>query len=64
MVHGSCHMGIVKLKQKLHQNVYWLMTDRDAELFVKDCEPCSDSDKTHRTQIAPLKPRNIKKDYG
>ena len=22
MVHGSCHMGIVKLKQKLRQNVY------------------------------------------
>ena len=37
------------------------MIDRDVELFVKDCVPCSDSDKTHRTQIAPLKPRNIPK---
>ena len=44
MVHGLCHMGIVKLKQKLRQNVYWPMIDRDAELFVKDCVPCSDSD--------------------
>lgn len=57
--HDKSHMGIVRLKQKLRASVYWRNLDKDAEHFVRDCIPCSSSDKTYQTTNAPLDPRKF-----
>ena len=61
LAHNSAHMGIVRLKQKLRQSIYWPSIDKDAEMCVKNCTACANSDKTYKTETTPLKVRQFPK---
>ena len=50
------HLGIVKLKQRCRDLVWWPGIDRDIEALVKDCAPCLVSGKTGPPAPTPLQP--------
>lgn len=50
------HLGIVKLKQRCRDLVWWPGIDRDIEGLVRDCEPCLLSGKTGQPVSPPLQP--------
>ena len=48
------HLGIVKLKQRCRDLIWWPGIDRDIEALVKDCVPCLLSGKTGPPAPTPL----------
>lgn len=50
------HLGIVKLKQRCRDVVWWPRIDKDIEALVKDCPACLVSGKTVRQPPPPLQP--------
>ncbi|XP_048241609.1 uncharacterized protein K02A2.6-like [Haliotis rufescens] len=52
MAHNG-HPGIVKMKQKCCESVWWPGIDRQIEKFVKDCEACVLSEKSMKPVAAP-----------
>ncbi|KAJ8347520.1 hypothetical protein SKAU_G00261090 [Synaphobranchus kaupii] len=50
------HLGIVKLKQRCRDLVWWPGIDRDIEALVRDCAPCLLSGKTRPPVPTPLQP--------
>ncbi|KAJ8354422.1 hypothetical protein SKAU_G00219890 [Synaphobranchus kaupii] len=50
------HLGIVKLKQRCRDLVWWPGIDRDIEALVRDCAPCLLSGKTGPPVPTPLQP--------
>ena len=50
------HLGIVKLKQRCRDLVWWPGIDRDIEALVKDCSACLVSGKTGHQAPPPLQP--------
>ncbi|XDV43040.1 hypothetical protein PO909_011592 [Leuciscus waleckii] len=50
------HLGIVKLKQRCRDLVWWPGIDHDIEGLVRDCEPCLLSGKTGVPAPTPLQP--------
>lgn len=50
------HLGIVKLKQRCRDLVWWPGIDHDIERLVRDCEPCLLSGKTGLPAPTPLQP--------
>ena len=50
------HLGIVKLKQRCRELVWWPAIDRDIEHLVKDCSACLLSGKTGPPSTPPLQP--------
>ncbi|XP_048237058.1 uncharacterized protein K02A2.6-like [Haliotis rufescens] len=52
MAHNG-HPGIVRMKQKCRESVWWPGIDRQIEKFVKDCEACVLSEKPMKPVAAP-----------
>ncbi|KAG1938978.1 retrotransposable element [Pimephales promelas] len=50
------HLGIVKLKQRCRDLIWWPGIDRDIEALVKDCVPCLLSGKSGPPVPTPLQP--------
>ena len=50
------HLGIVKLKQRCRDLVWWPGIDKDIEALVKECRACLVSGKTGRRPPPPLQP--------
>lgn len=50
------HVGIVKLKQRFRDLVWWPGIDRELEALVRDCTPCLMSGKTGTPAPPPLQP--------
>ncbi|KAG1940200.1 retrotransposable element [Pimephales promelas] len=50
------HLGIVKLKQRCRDRVWWPGIDKDIEALVKDCAACLLSGKTGHQAPPPLQP--------
>ena len=50
------HLGIVKLKQRCRELVWWPAIDRDIEHLVQDCSACLLSGKTGPPSTPPLQP--------
>ncbi|KAJ8351786.1 hypothetical protein SKAU_G00232620 [Synaphobranchus kaupii] len=50
------HLGIVKVKQRCRDLVWWPGLDRDIETMVKDCTTCLVSGKTGPPPSPPLQP--------
>ncbi len=50
------HVGIVKLKQRCRDLVWWPEVDRELEALVCDCAPCLLSGKTGTPETAHLQP--------
>ena len=50
------HLGIVKLKQRCRELVWWPAIDRDIEHLVQDCSACLLSGKTGPPSPPPLQP--------
>ncbi|KAL0148283.1 hypothetical protein M9458_056429 [Cirrhinus mrigala] len=50
------HLGIVKLKQRCRERVWWPGIDKDIEALVKDCAACLLSGKTGHQAPPPLQP--------
>ncbi|KAL0148064.1 hypothetical protein M9458_056604 [Cirrhinus mrigala] len=50
------HLGIVKLKQRCRERVWWPGIDKDIEALVKDCAACFLSGKTGHQAPPPLQP--------
>lgn len=50
------HLGIVKLKQRCRELVWWPAIDRDVEDLVRDCAACLLSGKTGPPASPPLQP--------
>ncbi|KAJ8346671.1 hypothetical protein SKAU_G00280720 [Synaphobranchus kaupii] len=50
------HLGIVKVKQRCRDLVWWPGLDRDIETMVKDCTACLVSGKTGPPPSPPLQP--------
>lgn len=50
------HLGIVKLKQRCRDLIWWPGIDREIEALCKDCEPCLLSGKTGSPAPTPLQP--------
>lgn len=50
------HLGIVKLKQRCCDLVWWPGIDKDIEALVKECPACLVSGKTGRLPPPPLQP--------
>ena len=50
------HLGIVKLKQRCRDLVWWPGIDKDIEALVKDCAACLVSGKTGHQPPPPLQP--------
>ncbi len=50
------HLGIVKLKQRCRDLVWWPGIDRELEALVRDCAPCLLSGKTGAPAPPPLQP--------
>lgn len=50
------HLGIVKLKQRCRDLVWWPGIDREIEALVKDCSACLLSGKTGHQPPPPLQP--------
>ncbi|KAG8187741.1 hypothetical protein JTE90_015611 [Oedothorax gibbosus] len=48
------HTGVTKTKDKLLR-YYWPQCTKDADVFVKTCEPCQRVGKAQETKKAPLK---------
>lgn len=48
------HLGIVKLKQRCRDLVWWPGLDKDIEQLVRDCTPCLISGKTGSPPPPPL----------
>ena len=48
------HLGIVKLKQRCRELVWWPAIDRDIEHLVQDCSACLLSGKTGPPSTPPL----------
>ena len=55
MAHDG-HPGVVRMKQKCREAVWWPGIDHDIERYVKDCEPCVISGKSTKPVPAPLQP--------
>lgn len=55
MAHDG-HLGVVKLKQRCRELVWWPAIDQDIEHLVKDCSACLLSGKTGPPAPAPLQP--------
>ncbi|KAG8173599.1 hypothetical protein JTE90_002773 [Oedothorax gibbosus] len=49
------HTGVTKTKDKLLRYYYWSQCTKDADVFVKTCEPCQRVGKAQETRKAPLK---------
>ena len=50
------HIGIVRMKERCRENMWWPGISKDIERFVRNCEPCIISGKSIKTQPAPLQP--------
>ncbi len=50
------HVGLVKLKQRCRDLVWWPGIDRELEALVRDCAPCLLSGKTGAPAPPPLQP--------
>jgi transposase InsO family protein len=50
------HPGVVRMKQRCREAIWWPAIDRDVECFVRNCQPCIVSGKSIKPQPAPLKP--------
>ncbi len=50
------HLGIVKLKQRCRDRVWWPGIDGEIEALVKDCSACLVSGKTGHSPPPPLQP--------
>ncbi|KAJ8339345.1 hypothetical protein SKAU_G00361310 [Synaphobranchus kaupii] len=50
------HLGIVRVKQRCRDLVWWPGIDRDIETMVKDCVPCLLSGKSGSPASTPLQP--------
>ncbi len=50
------HVGVVKLKQRCRDLVWWPGIDRELEALVRDCAPCLLSGKTGAPAPPPLQP--------
>ncbi|MGH0159456.1 UNVERIFIED_CONTAM: hypothetical protein FKN15_037301 [Acipenser sinensis] len=50
------HLGVVKLKQRCRDIVWWPNIDQDIELMVKDCTACLLSGKASPPTPVPLSP--------
>ncbi|KAJ8342722.1 hypothetical protein SKAU_G00326500 [Synaphobranchus kaupii] len=50
------HLGVVKVKQRCRDTVWWLHIDLDVEDLVKNCTCCLLSGKTGQPATAPLTP--------
>ncbi|KAG8193339.1 hypothetical protein JTE90_022969 [Oedothorax gibbosus] len=48
------HTGVTKTKDKLLRYYYWPQFTKDADVFVKTCEPCQRVGKAQETRKAPL----------
>ena len=55
MVHEG-QPGIVRMKRQLRKSYWWPGMDRQVEHYVKNCVPCNDSEKSHKTVKAPPQP--------
>ena len=55
MVHEG-HPGIVRMKRQLRKLYWWPGMDKQVEHYVKNCVPCNDSEKSHKTVKAPPQP--------
>lgn len=55
MAHSG-HLGIVKLKQRCRNLIWWPGIDRDLEAMVRDCAACLVSGKTGAPAPPPLHP--------
>ena len=50
------HPGVVKMKQRCRESVWWPGIDRDVELFVRNCTACITSGKSIKPHPGPLQP--------
>ena len=50
------HLGIVKVKQRCREVVWWPGIDGDVEAMVRDCTACLVSGKTGPLPAPPLQP--------
>eukprot|EP00063_Salmo_salar_P068290 XP_014043125.1 PREDICTED: uncharacterized protein K02A2.6-like [Salmo salar] len=50
------HLGIVKVKQRCRDLVWWPGIDHDIEALVRDCAACLLSGKTGQSALPPLQP--------
>ena len=50
------HPGIVKMRQRTHDTVWWPNINADVEAHVKNCAPCLVTDKSARPVVTPLQP--------
>ena len=50
------HPGIVRMKQKCRESVWWPGIDMDIEDYVRDCMACVVSGKSVRPVPGPLQP--------
>jgi transposase InsO family protein len=50
------HPGIVRMKQRCREAVWWPAIDKDVEAYVRNCQACIVSGKSVKPQPAPLKP--------
>ena len=49
------HPGIVRMKSKCRESVWWPGIDREVEHFVRDCVACTISGKSVKPTIPPLR---------
>ena len=49
------HSGIVRMKSKCRESVWWPGIDREVEHFVRDCVACTISGKSVKPTIPPLR---------
>ena len=55
LAHES-HLGIVRMKQRCREVMWWPGLNKDIERHVRNCEPCIISGKSIKPQPAPLQP--------
>nr|XP_006813842.1 PREDICTED: uncharacterized protein K02A2.6-like [Saccoglossus kowalevskii] len=55
MAHDG-HPGIVRMKQRCRETVWWPGMDSQIEDYVRNCEPCAISGKSARPKQPPLQP--------
>ena len=50
------HLGMVRMKQRCREVVWWPGMDKQVENWVRDCEACLLSGKSVRPRVSPLQP--------
>ena len=55
MVHER-HIGMIRMKQRGRDSVWWPGLDKQIEEFVRNCDICAMSGKSVKPRAAPLQP--------